>query len=191
METSLAEHYLDELGRELRKLKAQAERALAQVSDEELLASLDSEANSLAVLMRHMAGNMRSRWTDFLTTDGEKPDRHRDGEFVVDPGTRRADLFAFWEAGWSGLLATVDALTPEDLGRTVSIRAEPHTVPQALNRALVHYAYHVGQIVLLAKHWRGASWQTLSVPRGKSEEFNRAKMGERPAAGEDARSVQP
>src|SRR5215207_4922433 len=190
METSFAEHYLDELRSELRKLKVGAERALAQVSDEDLLASLDSEANSLAVLMKHMAGNMLSRWTDFLTTDGEKPDRHRDGEFVVDSGTSRADLFAFWEAGWSRLLDSVDALTPEDLGRSVTIRAEPHTVPRALHRALIHYAYHVGQIVLLAKHWRGEAWQTLSVPRGKSEEFNQGKMGEQPATGEGARSAQ-
>jgi uncharacterized damage-inducible protein DinB len=189
MDTSFAEHYLDEMRRELRKLKAGAERALAQVSDEELLATLDSEANSIAVLMKHMAGNMLSRWTDFLTTDGEKPDRNRDGEFVVDSGTGRADLLAFWEAGWSRLLASVDALTPEDLGRTVAIRAEPHTVPQALNRSLIHYAYHAGQIVLLAKHWRGEAWQTLSVPRGKSEEFNRVKMAPAEAAG--ARSNQP
>lgn len=170
---SFAEHYLDDLRRELRKLKTQAERALAQVDDAQLFAALDSEANSLAVLMKHMAGNMRSRWTDFLTTDGEKPDRKRDTEFEMADGSTRADLFAFWEAGWAILLASVDALTPEDLGRTVTIRAEPHTVPQALHRALIHYAYHTGQIVLLAKHHAGEGWKTLSVPRGKSEELNR------------------
>jgi uncharacterized protein DUF1572 len=176
----LAEHYLDDLRRELRKLKTQAERALAQVEDAQLFAALDAEANSLAVLMKHMAGNMRSRWTDFLTTDGEKLDRKRDTEFEIPPGTTRAEIFRLWEEGWAILLASVDILTPEDLGRTVTIRAEPHTVPQALHRALIHYAYHTGQIVLLAKHHAGEGWKTLSVPRGKSEELNR-KLAERAA----------
>ena len=174
--TPFADHYLDNTRRELRKMKAQVDRALAQVSDDQIFAPLDTESNTLATLMKHMAGNMRSRWTDFLTTDGEKPDRHRDTEFEIPAGTTRADVVADWESGWSVLLASIDALTPPDLDRTVLIRAEPHTVPEAIQRSLLHYAYHAGQIVLLAKHWCGAGWQTLSVPTGKSEEFNRAKM---------------
>jgi Protein of unknown function (DUF1572) len=186
--TDFAEHYLDDLRREFRKLKSQAERALSQVSDADFFTNLDTEANSLAVLVKHVGGNLRSRWTDFLTTDGEKPDRRRDSEFVIDPGTTRADLLARWEEGWQRLLSTVDALTPADLSRTVTIRAEPHTVPQALHRSLTHSAYHTGQIVLLAKHWAGDSWQTLSVPRGKSEEFNRKMLAE---AEERRRAGQP
>lgn len=166
-------HYLENAAVELRKLKTLADRAIAQVPDEELSTALDPESNSLAVLMRHVGGNLRSRFRDFLTTDGEKPDRDRDSEFVAPPGTTREDLLATWETGWTTLLDSVDALLPADLEKTVVIRGEPHSLIQALERALVHLAYHVGQIVFLAKHLRGADWQNLSVPRGASAEFNR------------------
>lgn len=145
---------------------------MAQVSDEQLFAILDAEANSIAIIVKHMAGNMRSRWTDFLTTDGEKPDRDRDGEFVGAP-VRRAELLAMWEDGWRRLFAAIEPLSDADLGRTITIRGEPHSVLQAINRQLGHLSYHVGQIVLLAKHFAGDRWQSLSVPRNQSAEFNR------------------
>ena len=162
-----------EISDRFRSYKKLAEGALAQVSDEDLFHSLDRETNSLAVLIQHMAGNLRSRFTDFLTSDGEKPDRHRDAEFEVVPGTTREQLMARWEEGWGRLLVALDALGPDDLARTVTIRREPHTVIQALERALCHQSYHVGQIVFLAKHRLSERWRTLSVPRGKSEELNR------------------
>lgn len=148
------------------------DRAIAQVSDEHLFTAIDSEANSIAVIVKHMAGNMRSRWTDFLTTDGEKPDRHRDFEFEEPPATRAA-LLAAWEAGWACLFGALQPLTDADLTRTITIRGEAHSVMQAINRQLAHYPHHVGQIVLLAKHFAGEQWQTLSVPRRGSAEFNR------------------
>jgi Protein of unknown function (DUF1572) len=171
-------HYLENAAVELRKLKTLADRAIAQVADEDLFATLDPESNSVAILMRHVGGNLRSRFRDFLTADGEKPDRDRDSEFTVPEGTTRGDLLAVWEVGWTTLLDSVDALLPADLEKTVTIRGEPHSLVQALERALAHLAYHVGQIVLLAKHLRGADWQTLSVPRGASAEFNR-RMAEK------------
>ncbi len=152
--------------------KALAERAMDQVSDEQLFAALDEEANSIAIIVKHMTGNMRSRWTDFLTTDGEKPDRNRDGEFVDPPATRAA-LLAEWENGWERVFAALQPLTEDDLTRTVTIRGEPHSVMQAINRQLAHYPHHVGQIVLLAKHFACDHWQSLSVPRNRSAEFNR------------------
>jgi uncharacterized damage-inducible protein DinB len=158
--------------------KKLAERAMEQVSDAQLFATLDEEANSIAIVVKHMAGNMRSRWSDFLTTDGEKPDRDRDSEFVDPPHTREA-LMALWEDGWARLFAALDPLTEADLGRTVTIRGEAHSVMQAVNRGVGHCAYHVGQIVLLAKHLAHEHWQSLSVPRNRSAEFNR-----RVAAGE-------
>ncbi|MGB7263995.1 MAG: DUF1572 domain-containing protein [Terracidiphilus sp.] len=154
-----------------RYYKRLAERAMEQVSDEQLFAALDHEANSIAVIVKHMAGNMRSRWTNFLTTDGEKPDRDRDSEFV-DPPATRTDLLAEWENGWSRLFTALEPLTDADLGRTVTIRGEAHSVMQAINRQLAHYPHHVGQIVLLAKHFACDKWQSLSVPRNKSAEFN-------------------
>lgn len=169
---------LHEILSRFRKLKSQADRALAQVRDDELFVQLDEESNSLAVIMKHIAGNMRSRWTDFLNTDGEKPDRQRDGEFEILKNEDRDEIFRQWEAGWQVLFRELEALTAEDLGRTVKIRSEPHTVPQALFRQLGHYAEHVGQIVFLAKHLRSREWQTLSIPRGKSDEFL-AKMRSR------------
>jgi Protein of unknown function (DUF1572) len=162
---------LQEVLSRFRNLKSQADRALAQVRDDELFVQLDEESNSLAVIMKHIAGNMCSRWTSFLHSDGEKPDRHRDSEFEILKNEDRDEIFRRWEAGWEVLFRELEAVTTEDLGRTVKIRSEPHTVPQALFRQLAHYAEHVGQIVFLAKHLRSREWQTLSIPRGKSDEF--------------------
>jgi hypothetical protein len=155
-----------------RYYKRLAERAMEQVTHEQLFASIDREANSIAVIVKHMAGNMRSRWTDFLTTDGEKPDRDRDSEFVEPPSTRK-ELMATWEEGWNRVFTAIERLTDADLARTVTIRGEAHSVMQAINRQLAHYPHHVGQIVLLAKHFACEHWQSLSVPRNKSAEFNR------------------
>ena len=165
-------HYLKDLAVEFRKLKTLADKAIAQVEDGDLLTVLDPESNSLAMLMQHLGGNLLSRFTDFLTTDGEKADRHRDAEFEATL-TTRADLLDRWELGWSRLLETVDGLVVSDLGKTVTIRSAPLSVPQALQRALVHCAYHVGQIVLLAKHARQGEWKNLSVPKGASDRHNR------------------
>ncbi len=161
-----------------RYYKLLAERAMVQLTDEQLIAVLDEESNSVAVIVKHMAGNMRSRFTDFLTSDGEKPDRRRDEEFV-DPPAARAALTAAWEAGWACVFAALEPLGDADLARTVAIRGEAHSVLQAVNRQLAHYAYHCGQIVLLAKHLNHAAWKPLTVPRGMSEEFNqRVRAGE-------------
>jgi hypothetical protein len=161
-----------------RYYKNLTERAMAQVRDEQLPTVLDPEMNSIALLVKHMAGNMRSRWTDFLTSDGEKPDRDRDSEFLDPPQTREA-LMKMWEQGWDCLFAALGPLSDEDLTRTVMIRGEAHSVMQAINRQLAHYVYHCGQIVMLAKHFQSEKWQSLSVPRGKSQSFN-----QRVAAGE-------
>jgi hypothetical protein len=161
-----------------RYYKKLAERAMEQVSDEQLFAALDGESNSIAIVVKHMAGNMRSRWTDFLTTDGEKPDRNRDSEFFAPPETRAA-LLALWEDGWKRVFDALEPLTDADLGRTVLIRGEAHSVMQAINRQIAHYANHVGQIVLLGKHYAGERWTSLSVPRTRSAEFNqRVSAGE-------------
>jgi len=152
--------------------KSLSERAMAQVTDEQLVTVLDDEMNSIAQIVKHMAGNMRSRWTDFLTSDGEKPDRNRDSEFV-DPPATRGDLLALWEAGWQYVFGALEALSEEDIERTVTIRGEAHSVMQAINRQVAHYSYHCGQIVLLAKHFSHNNWQCLSVPRGQSAGFNR------------------
>ncbi|MDH4066097.1 MAG: DUF1572 domain-containing protein [Acidobacteriota bacterium] len=165
---------------ELRKIKTLADKAIAQLSDKQLHATLDDESNSVAVLMRHMAGNMRSRWTDFLTSDGEKPDRMRDREFE-DLRASRAELLAEWEDGWRRVFHAIDPLTDDDLQRTVLIRSEPHTVYQAISRQVAHYAGHAYQILFLGKHLAGSSWQTLSIPRGQSEEFNRRMIARRKA----------
>lgn len=168
----MSEHYLKDAVLQFRKMKELADRAVAQVADEHLFVALDEEANSIAVIMKHIAGNLRSRWTDFLTSDGEKPDRHRDSEFIVEEKDTKEELLARWEAGWRCLFDALAPLGPDDLNRTVLIRSEPHTVVQAINRQLTHYAYHIGQIVFLAKHFASSRWQSLSIPRGKSEEFN-------------------
>lgn len=160
----IGDAYLRDLHTQFEKVKQLAEAALAQVSDDQLLATLDPESNSLATIVKHMAGNLRSRFTEFLTTDGEKPDRDRDTEFDT-PDATRAALMQRWESGWSRLFATLDSLTPDDLLREVSIRGERMPAVQALNRALSHQAQHAGQIVFLAKHLRSAQWKTLSIPR--------------------------
>jgi hypothetical protein len=152
--------------------KKLAERAMDQLTDEQLFATLDDDANSIAIIVKHVSGNMLSRWTDFLTTDGEKPNRNRDGEFEEPPATRAA-LLATWEAGWACLFAALQPLIDADLARTVTIRGEAHSVLQAINRQLAHYPHHIGQIVLLAKYFAHGHWQTLSVPRRGSSEFNR------------------
>jgi hypothetical protein len=172
--TDLATHYIDEARRQMRGNKRLAEGAIAQLKDEELFVTLDPEANSIATLVKHLAGNMRSRFTDFLTTDGEKPDRFRDQEFELTPATTRADVMRWWDEGWARVFAVLDSLKPEDVMRTVTIRGEPHTVLQAVNRQIAHYAGHIGQIIFLAKHLRSNEWKTLSIPRGKSEEYKMA-----------------
>ena len=162
-----------------RYYKNLAERAMEQVKDEQLFAMLDEEANSIGIIVKHMAGNMRSRWTDFLTSDGEKPDRNRDSEFMDPPATRKA-LLEMWEDGWTSVFQALEPLSDADLGRTVTIRGEAHSVMQAVNRQVAHYAHHVGQIVMLAKHFAGDRWESLSVPRNRSAEFNqRVAAGER------------
>ena len=179
MHEEIATHYLEEVRRQFRGHKRLAEGAIAQLKDEELFIALDSESNSIAILVKHLAGNMRSRFTDFLTTDGEKPDRDRDREFEMNSVTTRSDVMKWWEEGWARVFAAVDALKPEDIMRTVTIRGEPHSVLQAINRQVAHYSYHCGQIVFLAKHFCSDRWQTLSVPRGKSVEFTkRVQVGE-------------
>ena len=154
-----------------RQSKKITDGAMAQLTDEQLYTALDGEMNSIAVIVKHMAGNMRSRWTDFLTTDGEKPDRNRDSEFL-DPPAERAALMHLWEQGWGCLFHALESLTDADLTRTVTIRGEAHSVMQAINRQVAHYSLHCGQIIFLAKHLRGASWKSLSVPRGASAQFN-------------------
>jgi hypothetical protein len=178
--TELAQHYLEEARRQFRGYKRLGEGALAQLKDEELFLALDPESNSAAIIVKHMAGNMRSRFTDFLTTDGEKPDRHRDQEFELSSETNRADVIRWWESGWACVFSAIEALQPEDIQRAVTIRGEQHTVLQAINRQLAHYAYHVGQIVFLAKHLRSKDWKSLSIPRGQSEEANRKLAGRKP-----------
>lgn len=168
MDDRVGPAYLAEAVRVLRQYKRLADRAIAQVAPEAVFRPLDAESNSIAILIQHMAGNMRSRWTDFLTTDGEKPDRNRDAEFEAVPGSDLAALLEAWEEGWRLTLDAVEALGPDDLLREVRIRGEPHSVLQAINRQVSHYAYHVGQIVLLAKHARGAAWETLSLPRRRT-----------------------
>ncbi|HMF61492.1 MAG TPA: DUF1572 family protein [Vicinamibacterales bacterium] len=165
------QHFLDESRSQLRKLKELADKALAQIGDDDLFAVLDPESNSIAVIMKHMVGNMRSRWTDFLTSDGEKPDRNRDGEFELDADDSAQALKAAWEAGWALVLETVASLKPEDLHRTIYIRGEAHSVMQAIYRQATHYAGHTGQIQLLAKHYAGPRWRALTIPRGQSRSF--------------------
>jgi hypothetical protein len=173
MAMDLAAHYLEEARRQMRGHRRMGENAMEQLRDEEFFVTLDPEANSVAILVRHLAGNMRSRFTDFLTSDGEKPERFRDGEFERTAGTTRADVMKWWEEGWACVFAAIDPLQPEDVMRTVTIRGEPHTVLQAINRQIAHYAQHIGQIVFLAKHLRSSEWKTLSIPRGKSEEYKK------------------
>ena len=177
----LREEYLSDIGGQLAKLRATAERAMAQVPNNDFARPLEDETNSIAVVVKHISGNLRSRCTDFLTSDGEKPDRDRDSEFVLGQVDTRPALMAAWSRSWNLLADTILSLQPQDLERTIYIRAEPHTVLQALQRQLGHLAYHVGQIVLLARHWVGAQWQSLSIPRGQSKAFNEATQAQAPA----------
>jgi hypothetical protein len=164
--------YVEESLTVFRLYKKMAEGAMAQMSDDQLFVTLDAESNSVALIVKHMTGNMRSRWTDFLTSDGEKPDRNRDSEFVDPPPTREA-LLESWENGWKLVFSAIEPLTDADLARTVMIRSEPHCVMQAINRQIAHYAQHIGQIVFLAKHLAAPNWKPLTIPRNKSAEFNR------------------
>ncbi|MGB7189780.1 MAG: DUF1572 family protein [Acidobacteriaceae bacterium] len=163
--------YLEDACAIFHHYKKLADSAIDQVSEVDLMRVLDPEMNSIAIVMKHMAGNMLSRWTDFLTSDGEKPTRDRDSEFENSPANR-ADLIALWERGWKCLFHALDPLTEADLIRTVTIRGEAHSVTQAINRQVAHLSYHTGQIVLLAKHFQSADWKSLSVPRGQSQQFN-------------------
>jgi len=172
-EQALGAHFLEDALKSFRDYKKLAEGALAQLDDAEFFRAIDDESNTIAVNMKHMAGNMLSRWTDFLTSDGEKPNRERDMEFVMLPETTRADMIAYWERGWRCLFAAVEPLTADDLMRIVKIRGQDHTVVQAIDRQIAHYTYHVGQIVYLAKHFKSSNWQTLSVPKNRSAEFNK------------------
>src|SRR2546421_12844462 len=169
---SIGEHYLEDALRTFRDYKKLAERAFEQIDEQDLFRTIDRESNSIAVNMKHMTGNMLSRWTDFLTTDGEKPERDRDMEFVMLPETTKDDMLAYWERGWQCVFDAVEPLKPEDLMRTIRVRGQDHTVVQAISRQLAHYAYHVGQIVFLAKHFKSSEWQNLSVPKNRSAEFN-------------------
>lgn len=167
-----------------RNYKKLAERAMDQVSDEEFFATIDAEANSIAVVVKHIAGNLVSRWSDFLTTDGEKPTRDRDAEFEIRDDSRTS-LMEYWERGWQTLFENIEPLTVEDFSRTVTIRGQAHSIVEALNRQLTHYAYHIGQIVLLAKHFKSADWTSLSIPKNRSADFNQF-LAEKKAAGEPA-----
>lgn len=172
-----AQAWLDEVQGQFRQYKSTCERAAAQVSDRDFFAVLGPGENSIAVVMKHLGGNHRSRWRDFLTTDGEKADRDRDGEFVTE-GETRASIEALWEEGWGIAFASLSSLGPADLETTITIRGEPHTVMRAIQRNLDHAAYHAGQVVQLARHFAGDGWRTLSIAPGRSEEFN-AAMRER------------
>ena len=169
---AIVQNYFDDALSAFRAYKKLAEKAIAQMQDQELFFTLDQESNSVAVIMKHLAGNMLSRWTDFLTSDGEKSNRNRDMEFVTEPETTKADMLAYWERGWECLFNALEPLKPEDFERTVLIRGETHTIVQAINRQLMHYSYHIGQIVFLAKHYRSQDWKSLSIPRNRSVEFN-------------------
>jgi len=171
----IGSHYITNCIRNLEKLKSLADHALAQLEDDQIHFVIDNESNSVAVIMKHISGNMISRWTDFLNSDGEKAERNRDEEFI-DRNTSKIQVIEYWEKGWRNAFETLKSLNEDDLMKTVYIRAEPHTVVEAINRQLTHYAYHVGQIVFLSKHIKGKYWQTLSIPKGKSEDFNRSKF---------------
>ena len=189
MNESLATHYLEDSIASLSAYKKLADKALDQLNEDEFFITLDKEANSIAVIMKHMAGNMLSRWTDFLTTDGEKPNRNRDLEFVIEPKTGKEDVLAYWEKGWQRVFAALEPLTADDLGKKVVIRDEEHTVIQAINRQLMHYANHIGQIVFLAKHFRSSEWKSLSIPRNRSAEFN-AYLAEKPGVADKEKQLE-
>lgn len=172
MNSGIVSNYQADALASFRNYKKLADRAMDQVSDEDFFEMIDEESNSIAVIVKHVAGNLHSRWRDFLTSDGEKPDRNRDAEFEMI-GDTRGSLMEYWESGWLTLFENIEPLTVEDFSKTITIRGEPHTIVEAITRQLTHYAYHVGQIVFLAKHLRSTDWRTLSVPRNRSAEFNR------------------
>jgi hypothetical protein len=174
--TELGKVFLDAALACFRANKGWADKAIGQLPDDKLHIALDANTNSIAVIMKHVAGNLRSRWTDFLTTDGEKPSRNRDDEFVDSFGAR-GELIEYWEAGWQRLFATLESLAAPDLGRTVLIRGEPHSVPLAIQRSLAHCGYHVGQIILIARILAGENWKTITIPRGASATFNQRVWG--------------
>jgi len=178
-ENPVAVTYLEEVRKNFRGYKRLADAAFAQLQDADFFYTPDAESLSMALVIKHVSGNLRSRWTDFLTTDGEKPDRNRDQEFELGAGVGREQLMRWWEDGWNCVFQTLAALGPGDLTRTVTIRGEPHSVVQAINRSLTHTAYHVGQIAYLGKHIRKAEWKSLSIPKGKSAEFNAIKPEDR------------
>jgi hypothetical protein len=155
-----------------RRQKELAERALSQVDDQDFFRTIDAESNSIAIIVKHVGGNLKSRWTDFLTTDGEKPERDRDGEFLVTEETNRRVIMGTWETGWAALFNSFSLLRPADLLATVHVRGESLTAVEAMHRSVAHIAQHVGQIVLLAKHYRANNWKTLSIPRGQSQTWH-------------------
>ena len=181
MQDTFAPHYLNDAVHQFRAMKSLAEGAMAQISDAELFTTLDEEANSIAVILKHMAGSMRARWTAFPSSSDEPPGRNRDSEFAIDEGDTKKALIDHWEAGWRYLFDALEPLTAEDMAKTVRIRGRSLTVIEAINRQLTHYAYHVGQIVFLAKHFRSGAWQSLSIPRGKSAEYTAAAHRRREA----------
>jgi Protein of unknown function (DUF1572) len=178
-ENSIAAVFLDEVRRGFRGYKRLAEGAFAQLEDADFFHTPDPESNSIAIIVKHIGGNLRSRWTDFLTTDGEKPDRNRDQEFELDGNVTRDQLMRSWEEGCNAVFQTLASLQPADLARTVYIRGEAHSVIQAIQRSFAHYAYHVGQILYLGKHIRKAQWKSLSIPKGKSAEYNTLRPEDR------------
>jgi hypothetical protein len=178
-DSSISASYLDEVFRAFRGYKRMAEGALSQLNDQEFFHLPDPESNSAALIVKHVAGNLRSRWTDFLTSDGEKPDRNRDQEFIITEKDTREDLMRRWEESFSTVFEQLNSLAADDVTRTVYIRQEPHTVLQAANRSVLHTAYHVGQILYVGKHLRQSNWKSLSIPRGKSAEFNAIRPEDR------------
>lgn len=171
MTLELTSSYVKDMTSLFQLYKRLADRAMEQAPDAALFATLDAESNSIAIIVKHLSGNFRSRWTDFLTSDGEKPDRNRDSEFETPPATR-AELLALWESAWKILFASLATVKDSDLTSAITIRGEAHSVLQAINRSVTHTAYHVGQIVYLAKHFAGNKWTALTIPRGKSGRFN-------------------
>ena len=173
---AIVQNYFEDALSSLRSGKKLADKAIAQLKDEEFFVTLDKESNSIAVIMKHMAGNMFSRGTDFLNSDGETPNRNRDMEVVIEPQTTKDDVIDYWERGWKCVFEALEPLRPEDFEKAVKIRGEDHTIVEAINRQLMHYSYHVGQIVFLAKHFRSEAWKSLSIPRNLSVEFNASMM---------------
>lgn len=183
MYEAIAQNFLTDAVQSFRDYKRLADKAMAQVSEEEFFRQIDNESNSIAIIVKHLTGNMFSRWTDFLTTDGEKPDRNRDMEFVMLDDMTKDEMLKRWEEGWQVVFGAIESLRAEDLARKITIRGVEHTVLEAINRQLTHYPSHIGQIIFLAKHFRSTDWRTLSVPKNKSAEFN-AYLEEKNKAGE-------